>query len=109
MRIRYALIPKPQELVRDEGEFRIESSATTICYRDDCLAFAATWLSDQLSRTFGTKMMPSKVASAPAGIASILNSQPGELLHDRKPTTSMSRSSEQSFQQVIRRELFTVR
>ena len=62
----HALIPKPQEVVPGEGEFRIAPAATTICYRDARLAFAATWLSGQLSRTFDTEIKPIQIDSVPA-------------------------------------------
>jgi len=62
----HALVPKPQKVVCGEGEFRIAPAATTVCYRDGRLAFAATWLSEQLSRAFGTEMKPIQVDSVPA-------------------------------------------
>ncbi len=61
-----ALVPMPREVIRREGEFRIAPDATAICYRDDRLAFAAAWLSGQLSRTFDTVMKPIQVDSVPA-------------------------------------------
>ena len=60
------LVPRPQTLVRGEGDFRIAPGETTICYDDGRLAFASTWLSEQLSRTFDTSMKSVQVDSAPA-------------------------------------------
>lgn len=59
-----ALVPKPQSIVQSEGEFLI-TPTTTICYRDERLAFAASWLAEQLSRTLNTEVKPIRVDSAP--------------------------------------------
>lgn len=61
----HGLIPRPQQVVPGEGTFRISPAATTICYHDDELAFAARWISKQLSRTFGKTMEVKQVDSAP--------------------------------------------
>lgn len=60
-----ALVPTPRKVVVGDGEFRIDPAVTTICYRDIQLAFAASWLADQLSRTFDSEMKPIQVGSAP--------------------------------------------
>lgn len=60
-----ALVPKPQNVVRGEGVFRIAPDITTISYRDDRLAVAARWLAEQLSRTFDTELGPSPVDLPP--------------------------------------------
>lgn len=61
-----ALVPRPQKVVAGAGTFQISPTETAICYGDDRLAFAATWLSEQLSRTFGKAMKPARIDSAPA-------------------------------------------
>lgn len=60
-----ALVPKPQKVVRGKGEFRIAPGTTKVCYRDGRLAFAAEWLSEQLSRSFEAEMEPIQADSAP--------------------------------------------
>ncbi len=61
-----ALVPKPQAVVAGKGTFRIAPETITICYRDDRLVFAASWLSEQLSRTFDREVKPHPVDSTPA-------------------------------------------
>ena len=62
---RPALVPTPWQMMPGEGKFRIDPATVTICYRDDRLAFAATWLAGQLARTFDTEMKPVQVESTP--------------------------------------------
>jgi hexosaminidase len=60
-----ALVPKPHNMALGQGVFTITPAETSICYRDDRLAFAAAWLSEQLSRTFDVEMKPIQVDTPP--------------------------------------------
>jgi hexosaminidase len=60
-----ALVPKPRKVVPGEGEFRIAADVTMVCHEDDRLAFAASWLSGRLSRTFDAEVKAKRVDRAP--------------------------------------------